>query len=94
MRAKIPVQSCPCCSGKVNTAKAITDGTNNTPLDGDLCVCLHCGEVLAFNADTSLRKPKDSDYNRFELIDLMRLSLHSLDVKAKLKQARDASRLQ
>ena len=53
---------CPFC-GKPLDAASPTEGSNDRqPSDGDLSMCIYCGEWIVFNADLTFRKPNDEEY--------------------------------
>jgi len=51
---KVPPSACPTCH-ELNDAATDIDNTNATPKEGDLSVCLNCGEIMVFNADRTTR---------------------------------------
>lgn len=52
---KVPPRSCPACGAPCVAASSINGQVLRTPEDS-LVVCCECSEVLAFEADWSLRK--------------------------------------
>jgi hypothetical protein len=52
---------CPFCGKGIDSASPV-DESDQRPSDGDLSLCIYCGEWLVFNADMTFRKPTDEDY--------------------------------
>lgn len=50
----LPRCPCPTCGYVVDSATHVGD-KEISPNDGDLSLCLKCGEILVFNPDLSLR---------------------------------------
>lgn len=47
--------ACPNC-GKVMDAATAVDGSGAVPQEGDVSVCLYCGEALQFGPDLDLER--------------------------------------
>lgn len=67
----MPPAMCPTCAKKLN--RASSDSTTDGPNPGDVTVCLHCGAILAFKDDMSLRVFTDEE--RETLDDATRMNL-------------------
>jgi len=46
---------CPLCNYKL-TGATILSGDDDVPHEGDISVCLNCGQILTYQADLTVRK--------------------------------------
>ena len=46
-----PENSCPACHKEINSCTSLDGGS---PIEGDLSVCIGCGQLLTFNQDLSV----------------------------------------
>lgn len=54
MSAAIPLTKCPTCGYEMDAATCLADESAR-PTEGDLSVCLCCGELLAYTASLGVR---------------------------------------
>jgi hypothetical protein len=55
---EVPAYTCPTC-GDLNDAASNEHGA--TPSEGDVSMCVNCGEITMFNADLSQRIPTEEE---------------------------------
>lgn len=53
MTQRVPESACPTC-GKVMDMATATDGSGVSPVEGDVTVCIGCGDALSFGPGLSL----------------------------------------
>ena len=53
---KHPVSHCPQCNYKLDGSSHIHGESTTAPEEGDLSVCLNCGQVLTYEANQTMRK--------------------------------------
>ena len=63
---RLPPAECPNCGTKVTAASTVEHDDRSEPSEGDLAICLYCGELNAYTREFKLRP-----LTRAELSDLM-----------------------
>ena len=56
--------NCPVCLELLDGASGFN--TDNAPKEGDISICIYCGEILIFNDDFSLSKANSYDILQFQ----------------------------
>jgi len=65
MRIKLDPTPCPTC-GQPHTCASDPLDMDLKPVEGDVSICRYCEEAHIFNADLSLRFPKDGELDGYE----------------------------
>lgn len=60
---------CQKCDHKLNTSAGLTAGLAN-PEEGDISICLYCGEISIYRSDLTLRKPTEQERDELKLFGL------------------------
>jgi uncharacterized protein with PIN domain len=61
---KSEVSRCPNCNSKLNAHAGINH--DDKPAKDDISICFHCGKILAFNEDTTVRAMSESEIANIE----------------------------
>lgn len=67
----IPTSRCPVCQTKLDCCSHPSDDTV-LPVQGDLTICLYCGEILMFDVDMNLKSPTPEEIVEADLLELSR----------------------
>lgn len=59
---RLKMGSCPFCGAKIDAATKENIGSG--PKEGDIGLCVYCGEWLVYAKDLTVRKPTDIEYQR------------------------------
>jgi hypothetical protein len=60
MVTRLPAHPCPFCGHRLNAAGDPTDDSA-VPTSGDVTVCIKCAEVLFYDTDMTLRRPRPGE---------------------------------
>lgn len=80
MTHRVPESACPTC-GKVMDMATATDGSGVSPVEGDVTVCIGCGDALSFGPGLSLVPLRWEDLDQETAAMLMRAQNAVLDMK-------------
>jgi hypothetical protein len=60
--AQTKSNTCPYCGKENDMAELAQHAESTAPVDGDISLCIGCGEPAIFNDDLSVRKPTAKEY--------------------------------
>lgn len=80
MTQRVPESACPTC-GKVMDMATATDGSGVSPVEGDVTVCIGCGDALTFGPGLALAPLRWEDLDQETAAMLMRAQNAVLDMK-------------
>lgn len=65
MEARLPLSHCTQCEHPLDSGFDM-HGSESVPTEGDLSVCIHCGNLMVYRADQTLRTMTAAEFQKLD----------------------------